>query len=177
MNFIKKEKHEVCIHTTVNPPLLHNTNQQLKKESKPEDKKAEDADAPAEPAATAPETPAPPALKEKRRTSLFGSLGTKKEKKADASEGETTEGEAKAKSPVPKLGGLFRRPSRAKKEEKPAAAPVESEPIPEGTEKSDSAKDTPAEPATVNGIEVTENKDGPVGPAAATSSQPVQAAA
>ncbi|PGH08120.1 hypothetical protein AJ80_07914 [Polytolypa hystricis UAMH7299] len=161
LNFIKKEKTEEKKET---------------KEAKPEDKKAEDAEAPAESAAAA-ETPAPPALKEKRRTSLFGNLGSKKEKKADAAEGEAVEGETKAKSPVPKLGSLFRRPSRANKEKEAAAAPSESEPIPEGTEKSEPAADAPAEAAAVNGTEVTENKETAAAPAAATSSQPVQAAA
>ncbi len=72
--------------------------------------------------------------REKRRTSLFGSLGTlkkKTEKKEDAAErtedvnGTETNRE---KSPLPtKLGGLFRKPSKAVKSDaptEPAAEPV-----------------------------------------------------
>ena len=60
------------------------------------------------PAATsaAPELP-----KERRRSSFFGTLGSKKERRAEAtSDSEVTDGEGKK---VGKLGGLFRRPSRA----------------------------------------------------------------
>lgn len=58
--------------------------------------------------------------KDKRRSSFFGALGTKREKKPEvATEAEHAEGETKQKntstSPLPKLGGLFRKPSRAAK--------------------------------------------------------------
>ncbi|KAK2730948.1 hypothetical protein FQN55_005270 [Onygenales sp. PD_40] len=173
LSFIKKE-------------VKHEDKKEAKTEPKVEDKKAE------EPAAEEPtpsESTTPAAVKEKRRTSIFGSLGTKKEKKAEpAAEGEAaaTEEEAKPKaassSPLPKLGGVFRRVSKAgKKEKEPAAAPSESEPIAEGTEKPEPiSKDAPAEPAAaVNGAEsaAEENKEKAADAPAATSSAPVQAAA
>lgn len=66
--------------------------------------------------------------REKRRTSLFGSLGTlkrKTEKSPEPSSFASEEGKSpdtkREKSPMPsKLGGLFRRPSRAVKTENPA---------------------------------------------------------
>ncbi|KAK2809954.1 hypothetical protein FQN50_003368 [Emmonsiellopsis sp. PD_5] len=173
LNFIKKE-------------IKLEDKKEAKTEAKVEDKKAE------EPAAEEPtpsESTTPAAVKEKRRTSIFGSLGTKKEKKAEpAAEGEAaaTEEEAKPKaassSPLPKLGGVFRRVSKVgKKEKEPAAAPAESEPIAEGTEKPEPiSKDAPAEPAAaVNGAEpaAEENKEKAADAPAATSSAPVQAAA
>lgn len=84
---------------------------------------AADAEA-AKPTEEAKETPAAEATtpKDKRRTSFFGNFG-KKEKKTDTSDNEVTDGETKAKS---KLGGLFRKPSKAvklHKEEAPAAEP------------------------------------------------------
>lgn len=62
-------------------------------------------------AATSPQNP--DTAKPARRTSFFNNLGTKKEKKTDAvSDAEGTDGEGK-KSATSKLGGLFRKPSRA----------------------------------------------------------------
>lgn len=71
----------------------------------------------------------PEATKPNRRSSFFNNLGSKKERKSDlASESENTDGEGKKSS---KLGGLFRKPSRAtsrktseKAAEKPAANPA-----------------------------------------------------
>ncbi|KAI9881035.1 MAG: hypothetical protein M1830_008917 [Pleopsidium flavum] len=62
----------------------------------------------------------PEAVKDKRRTSFFGTLSGKKERVPDVgSEGEVIDGETKQKSTSSsKLGGLFRRPSRAVKGEK-----------------------------------------------------------
>jgi hypothetical protein len=132
---------------------------------------------PATPAATtetsaATETPvtatpeAKPALKEKRRTSLFNSLGSKKEK----SDTEVTEGETK-KSPLPqKLGGLFRKPSKAvKSEEKttepspahngaPAIAPVTESAGEPGTKAEPALSNGTSEPAKDTISEVTESK-------------------
>ncbi|KAJ5205989.1 hypothetical protein N7491_003388 [Penicillium cf. griseofulvum] len=76
--------------------------------------------------------------KEKRRTSFFGNLGMKKEKKAD-SDNEVTDGETKAKSN--KLGGLFRKPSKAVKLDKEEVAAAETE------AKADAAEEAPAVPA------------------------------
>lgn len=58
--------------------------------------------------------------KDKRRTSFFSPFGGKKEKKPDGtSDAENVEGEPKNRSagtsPIPKLGGLFRMPSRSAK--------------------------------------------------------------
>ena len=54
----------------------------------------------------------PDTTKPNRRSSFFNNLGSKKEKRPDvASESETTDGEGRKSSS--KLGGLFRKPSRA----------------------------------------------------------------
>lgn len=92
-------------------------------------------------------------MKEKRRTSIFNSLGAKKEKPTSDSEA-ATEGETK-KSPLPqKLGGLFRRPSKAVKSEEthtePTATATESTPIAE-TGESGVAPPPKPEPALTNG--------------------------
>ncbi|EER28054.1 hypothetical protein CPC735_033900 [Coccidioides posadasii C735 delta SOWgp] len=160
LNFIKKDKHEE------------------KKEAKPEDKsdkKPEDAPAAEEPAA--PEQATGATLKEKRRTSFFGNFGTKKEKKVEAAEGEQAEGEqAKARSPsIPRLGGLFRKPSKAvKKDKEVAPAPAEGEAPAENTEITEIKETTETATPAVNGAETSENK--PAEPAA-PAAQPVQAAA
>ncbi len=62
----------------------------------------------------------PDAVEEKRRTSLFGSLGGKKDRTTEVT-GETgaIDGETKQKpASSGMLGGLFRRPSRAARGEK-----------------------------------------------------------
>lgn len=62
------------------------------------------------PSATA-TTPEPG--KEKRRSSFFGNLGTKREKRTDiTSDADIPDGEGKKSAPA-KFGGLFRKPSRA----------------------------------------------------------------
>ena len=68
-----------------------------------------------EPSATALDSTATPtatdSTKPARRTSFFNTLGTKKERKTDAtSDAEGTDGEGRRSS---KFGGLFRKPSRA----------------------------------------------------------------
>ncbi|WEW55754.1 hypothetical protein PRK78_001187 [Emydomyces testavorans] len=159
LNFMKKEKHED------------------KKEPKPEeksDKKPEETPATEEPAATA-EQATGATLKEKRRTSFFGNFGAKKEKKAEPAEGEHAEGEqAKARSPsIPRLGGLFRKPSKAvQKDKEPATGGAEGETPAEGADKAKPAAETPT--LAVNGTETPENKPAET---AAPAAQPVQAAA
>lgn len=109
---------------------------------------------------------------EKRRTSLFGTLGKKTKTEP------TSDGEGKKTN---KLGGLFRKPSKAVKSEddkKKEAAPAET--IPEGEDKPEPiAKDAPAEeaaaPAPVEKTEETVAAAEPVNVAATTA--PVQAAA
>lgn len=71
--------------------------------------------------------------KDKRRSSFFG---FKKEKKADTSDNEaTTDGEKEAKK-ANKLGGLFRKPSKAVKLDKEDVATAETEVKAEPTEAS-----------------------------------------
>ncbi|EEQ88117.1 hypothetical protein RJZ56_005244 [Blastomyces dermatitidis] len=161
LNFIKKE-------------MKHDDKKEAAKPEEKAEKKHEET--PAEPAAA--ET-IPPAVKEKRRTSLFGTLGSKKEKKPESTtDGEQATEEDKAKSPGQMFGGVFRRVSKAgKKEKEPAAATSESEPIPEAAEKPEPiSKDAPADPpAAVNGTEAEEKADATA--PTSSSSQPVQAAA
>ncbi|EEH41528.1 hypothetical protein PAAG_03092 [Paracoccidioides lutzii Pb01] len=166
LNFIKK----------------HDDKKEIKANDKVEKKSEEALEASAVEATTS------PATKDKRRTSLFGTLGKKEKKPEGTSDGEQAgDEEAKSKSsassPLPKLGGVFHRvskPSKKDKETAPAATPSESEPIPEGAEKPEPvSKDSPAEPtAAVNGSEAPEEiKDDAAAVPAASSSQPVQAAA
>lgn len=96
-------------------------------------------------------------LKERRRTSIFNSLSNKKDKKSGepTSETEATEGETK-KSPLPqKLGGLFRRPSKAVKSEETQTEPdhttTETAPIAEATEGAAAASPAKDGPALTNG--------------------------
>lgn len=102
-----------------------------------------------------------PALKEKRRTSLFNGLGSKKEK----SDSEVTEGETR-KSPLPqKLGGLFRKPSKAVRSEE-----TKSEPISSATAAAPVAATT--EPAMINGISDAPRESAAQTPAAVMSATP-----
>lgn len=79
--------------------------------------------------------------KDKRRsTSFFGNFGLKKEKKGD-SDNEGTDGESKPKN---KLGGIFRKPSKAVKTDKKEETPAE-ESKPEPVPKEDPAEEKPAE--------------------------------
>lgn len=125
-----------------------------KEESKSEDKPAETTDTPApvtsestEPAAETPANKEERPAREKRRTSLFGSLGTMKKKTEKDESAETTDGvngtdTKREKSPLPsKIGGLFRRSSKAVK--------------------SDNSKETSTEPATDATPAATETKDAP----------------
>jgi hypothetical protein len=64
---------------------------------------------------------------EKRRTSLFGGFGTIKKKDENKTTEEGTE-RKREKSPLPsKIGGLFRKPSKAVKSEEPKAAETKDE--------------------------------------------------
>jgi hypothetical protein len=111
--------------------------------------------------------------KDKRRTSLFGTLG--KKEKAE----ETSEGEAKPKGN--KLGGLFRKPSKAvkseEKKEKEPAAP--GEPIPEADKPEPISKDAPetAPTETAAAADKTEPDVAPEPVNVAPAGTPVQAAA
>lgn len=125
------------------------------------------APAEGEAAKDAAETPAPePTPKDKRRTSFFGNLGIKKD---------GAEGEGKPK----KLGGLFRKPSKAVKggEKEKEAAPAET--IPEGDKPEPISKDAPAEdkPAEEGKAEEKEADVAAESVNVASNSTPVQAAA
>lgn len=123
------------------------------------------------------EAPATTEPKEKRRPSIFGSLGSKKEKKAEVPEGDAAEIEAK-----PKKLSIFRRPSRVKaseKKEKEAVATAET--VPEDDKPEPISKDAPVEEKPTENAEVegkAKEPEVPVEPVnVASSSAPVQAAA
>lgn len=131
------------------------------------------AETPAEEAKEEKKEEATPETKEKRRTSIFGTLG----KKVKAESGSDSEG----KKTGNKLGGLFRKPSKAVKSEEKKdkeAAPAE-EAIPEGEDKAAAPAEEAAEPTTEAAVEKVEEVAAAaaepvnVAPAAA----PVQAAA
>ena len=118
--------------------------------------------------------------KEKRRPSLFGSLGSKKEKKAEAPEGELAEGEAKPK----RMLSIFSKSSRAAKaseakKDKEAVATTET--VPEDDKPEPISKDAPVEEKPTENAEVAgkaKEPEVPVEPVnIASSSVPVQAAA
>ena len=96
----------------------------------------------------------PDTTKPQRRTSFFNNLGTKKEKRSEAiSDAEGTDGEGK-KSTGSKLGGLFRKPSRAV-----ASNNTKTEPATPGTGNVTGVEGTPApiskeEPAATNGNDI-----------------------
>jgi hypothetical protein len=119
-------------------------------------------------------------LKEKRRTSIFTGLGNKKEK-SDAEVVEGEKGETK-KSPLPqKLGGLFRRPSKAVKSEptqtEPTTAATETAPVTENVE-GEAAGSGKAVAALTNGTsEAPEETVNQVPEAATTTSPEVKASA
>lgn len=136
---------------------------------------AKDAETPATEAATTP--------KDKRRTSFFGAFG-KKEKKAESSDTEVTDGEGKeAKAKSNKLGGLFRKNSKAVKLDKEEVAAAETE------AKADKAEETKAEEpaateATTQETPAVEEAAQPIEPATeeaknvnVSAATPVQAAA
>lgn len=137
-----------------------------------------DAEAAKDTNATA-ETPTAEAAtspKDKRRTSFFGAFGAKKEKKAETSDNEVTDGETKKSN---KLGGLFRKPSKGVKLDKEEVATTQTE------AKADKAEETVAQDAPVAAVEETPNPVEPAVPASTeeaknvnvATSTPVQAAA
>lgn len=168
--------------------------QEAKLESKKEPKKEEKAEESAATAAATSEAPATseaakdtsttentPGAKEKRRTSLFGNLGTmkKKEKSEATSDAEGTDGEKKT-STANKLGGIFRKPSKAIKseEKKPAAANSESKPIAEGAENETKPESvTKDEPSTNGPTEAKPEAIGDVVPEAVNTAPEVKASA
>lgn len=128
---------------------------------------ATEAEAPKETAAQSP-TAETPAGKDKRRTSFFGNFGKKK----GDSDNEGADGEAKAKGN--KLGGLFRKPSKAVKlDNKEASAKEEDKAEPAAQETT--AEAAPAEEAS-KPAEAPATEEAKPATVAATST-PVQAAA
>ncbi|KAE8354085.1 Pleckstrin homology domain-containing protein [Aspergillus coremiiformis] len=102
----------------------------------------ESVTAPAEAEAAKDVTPASPAAetpKDKRRTSFFGNFG---KKKGDSDN--EAEGESKHKA---KLGGLFRKPSKAVKSEPKDASATEADVKPEGAPKEATVPEAPEESA------------------------------
>jgi len=145
----------------------------IKDMTKTDEKKSEEKDDKKD------EAPATTEPKEKRRPSIFGSLGSKKEKKAEVPEGDAAEVEAK-----PKKLSIFRRPSRVKasegKKDKEAVATAET--VPEDDNKPEPiSKDAPVEEKPTENAEVAgkaKEPEVPVEPVnVASSSVPVQAAA
>lgn len=176
----EKNEEEVAPVASTAPQLENPVDESAVKPIEPETV----TDAPAVEAAAA-ETPAEekkeekkeeatPETKEKRRTSIFGTLG-KKVKAAES--GSDSEG----KKTGNKLGGLFRKPSKAVKSEEKKdkeAAPAE-EAIPEGEDKAAApAEETPAAETTEAAVEKTEETAAAAEPVnVAPAAAPVQAAA
>ncbi|GIK03123.1 hypothetical protein Aspvir_007192 [Aspergillus viridinutans] len=127
-------------------------------------------ESPKETAAAQSPTAETPAGKDKRRTSFFGNFGKKK----GDSDNEGTDGESKAKGN--KLGGLFRKPSKAVKlDNKEATATKEAEDKAEPAAQEASAEAAPAEEAS-KPTEAPAAEEAKPATVAATST-PVQAAA
>lgn len=147
-----------------------------KEEAKKEESKEEKPVETTEAAATTEATPAtettdatktdevakeekPAADKEKRRTSLFGGLGTIKKKRDESETKEDGTERKREKSPLPsKIGGLFRKPSKAVKSDESKAT--------ETKETKDEVKDetkteTPAEAATTDAAATETKADAP----------------
>lgn len=112
---------------------------------------------------TSTSTPAAPVTgatppSDKRRTSFFGNLGTKKEKRAGATSGdELTDGEKKSGG----VGGLFRKASRAASKPKAATGVAPAEPAEKIPEKA-----TETAPESTPAAETAETADSKVGDAA-----------
>jgi hypothetical protein len=134
-------------------------------EATAEGEAAKDATPAQSPAA---ETPA--GNKEKRRTSFFGNFG---KKKAD-SDNEGTDGEAKSKGN--KLGGLFRKPSKAVKSETKETSAETTEAKEEAAPKEAPVEESPAEESAKPAEATTNGEESKPANVAATST-PVQAAA
>lgn len=106
----------------------------------------------------------------KRRTSLFGTLGKKTKTES------TSDGEGKKTN---KLGGLFRKPSKAVKSEEDKKEATPAETIPEGEDKPEPiTKDAPAEEAIAAPTDKVEDTPVAAEPVnVASTAAPVQAAA
>lgn len=121
---------------------------------------------------TAPaQSPAAETPKDKRRTSFFGNFGKKK----GDSDNEGTDGESKPKGN--KLGGLFRKPSKAVKSETPKeATATETETKPEtAAPKQETVEESPAEESAKPAEAPATEESKPVNVSSTTA--PVQAAA
>ncbi|RAO65535.1 uncharacterized protein BHQ10_001547 [Talaromyces amestolkiae] len=177
----EKTEEEVAPVASTAPQLENPVDETAVKPIEPESVTEAPAVEAAAAAASSSETPAAEAATEekkeattpeKRRTSLFGTLGKKAKTES------TSDGEGKKTN---KLGGLFRKPSKAVKSEddkKKEAAPAET--IPEGEDKPEPiAKDAPAEeaaaPAPIEKADETVVAAEPV--SVAPTAAPVQAAA
>ncbi|KKK27230.1 hypothetical protein ARAM_006959 [Aspergillus rambellii] len=142
-------------------PQLDNPVEETAKPSEPESATAAAAE---DEAATAEPPAAETSTKDKRRTSFFSGFGKKK----GDSDTEGAEGDAKTKSN--KLGGIFRKPSKAVK-------PEAKEPASEAEAKSEPAiEESPAEEAAKPAEEPVAEEPQPV-VAATAATTPVQAAA
>lgn len=128
----------------------------------------ESVTAPAEAEAAKDAAPASPAAetpKDKRRTSFFGNFGKKK----GDSDNEGADGEPKPKGN--KLGGIFRKPSKAvKSEPKEAKEATEAEAAPKEAPVQESPAEESAKPAEAAPAEESKPVD-------VATSTPVQAAA
>jgi hypothetical protein len=161
---------------------IHKSKKEAKTEEPVTSSTAEETSAVTESPVAAPSEERP-TIEKKRRTSLFNSFGTGKDKKATepTSETDATKAETK-KSPIPqKLGGLFRRPSKAVKSEEtqtgPTSVATETAPAAETTEGGVApvAKD---EPALTNGTpEAPKESTEPVPENITTSTPEVKASA
>ncbi|KAE8144155.1 Pleckstrin homology domain-containing protein [Aspergillus avenaceus] len=130
----------------------------------------ESVTAPAEAEASkdvAPSSPAAETPKDKRRTSFFGNFG---KKKGDSD----NEAETESKPKGNKLGGLFRKPSKAVKSDTKEAAATETEAKPDGAPKEATVQESAEEAQPeVPGVSSEETKPANIPP----TSAPVQAAA
>ena len=149
---------------------------------------ATSASAVAEPTTDSPDTSAaisspaatattPDGIKDKRRTSFFGTLGTRKEKKSDTpSDSEAVDGEKKTPT---KFGSIFRKTSR--RVPSGSRAPNNSEatpPIPDSTETTATAyKETAVVDEATTAKPSTQAVDEPTVAATATDPTPVPATA
>ena len=120
----------------------------------------------AEPTAPVAATSSPISPADKRRTSFFGNLGTKKERRTGGlSDNELTDGESKKQSSGG-FGGLLRKASRAQKGS-PTSATKDNVPLP---------TETPAE-ATTNGEDIAEKPATTEGATGTHEQTPVSATA
>lgn len=102
----------------------------------------------------------PAADKEKRRTSLFGGLGTIKKKRDESETNQDGTERKREKSPLPsKIGGLFRKPSKAVKSDESKATETKET---KDEVKDESKTETPAEAVTTDAAATETKTDAPV---------------